>query len=94
MHLDTVLILVGVKIHLGELARLFQFIDGCKKAQQYWRRYGKCGRTRAVERQNPKGGGVFSALGECTPIEVDIVRRTQDEHALSELQEKVSRSDG
>lgn len=32
VHLDTVLILVGVKIHLGELAGLLQFIDGCKKA--------------------------------------------------------------
>lgn len=33
MHLDTVFILVGVKIHLGELASLFQFVDGCKKGQ-------------------------------------------------------------
>jgi hypothetical protein len=31
MHLDTVLILVGVHIHLRELARLYQLIDGCKK---------------------------------------------------------------
>lgn len=31
VHLNTVLILVGVKVHLGELASLFQFIDGCKK---------------------------------------------------------------
>ena len=33
MHLNAVLILVGAKIHLRELASLVQFIDGCKNAR-------------------------------------------------------------
>jgi hypothetical protein len=33
VHLDTVLVLVGALIHLGEMASLIQFIDGCEKAR-------------------------------------------------------------
>jgi len=43
--------------------------------------------TRAVEWQGSEGGGVFGALGKRTSIEIDVVRWTQDEDALAELQE-------
>jgi len=66
MHLNTVLILVGAKIHLRELASLVQFIDG-----------------GTIEWQSPKGGGIFGALGKCTPREIRVVGRTQDEDTLN-----------
>lgn len=47
--------------------------------------------TRAIEGQATKGSGVFSALGQCTSIKIDMMRGTQDEDALARLQ-KVNQS--
>jgi hypothetical protein len=44
---------------------------------------GGKGYTRAVERQGSDRGGIFGALGQCTSIEIGVMRRAQDKDALA-----------
>ena len=86
VHLDTVFILVGAQLHLREPPSLLQLLDGCKTLVRSEEKPEKKKHTRAIERQATKGSGVFSALGQCTSVKINMMGGTQDEDALARLQ--------